>query len=399
MCVSESPLQFYVNHANSPSVSAYGPGLVYGTTNKTAMFTIYTEDASEGVWHTDTRQARFDTDVSALALISSLCVLHCQVVSIWPLKVHLKQRSTVWIIKTAPAPSRTCPRYLETTTSSSDTTTNTSQEAHSQPASPVRRAIIRLCEINVLVSDLPCLFVYRGQQEKVSGEARLGRRFLSGHQRDRPQSSDGEHQSSIGPRRAVFTEETTQQSHRYVGVLKSRCWSRLWALMTRAVCFRYFLHPERGRRTPGEHQEERSSRRKQSHHYNGGAVGDRRRQQGEGVRSGSGGGTHLWDVWLCGGHAWRWWETVFVCRLFWIWLSNPTTLALREKALNEPHSLYDRTWENVQFISVAVLVKNWFLKTHSCFLAGWLLFVKPRFYYKYYDYSSKTMVNLWLPIV
>ncbi|XP_057217396.1 filamin-B isoform X2 [Triplophysa rosa] len=46
--IPESPLQFYVNHANSPSVSAYGPGLVYGTTNKTAMFTVYTEDASEG---------------------------------------------------------------------------------------------------------------------------------------------------------------------------------------------------------------------------------------------------------------------------------------------------------------------------------------------------------------
>ncbi|KAA0707536.1 Filamin-B [Triplophysa tibetana] len=46
--IPESPLQFYVNHANSPSVSAYGPGLVYGTTNKTAMFTVYTEDASDG---------------------------------------------------------------------------------------------------------------------------------------------------------------------------------------------------------------------------------------------------------------------------------------------------------------------------------------------------------------
>lgn len=49
MSFLESPLQFYVNHASSPSVSAYGPGLVYGTTNKTAMFTVYTEDASDGV--------------------------------------------------------------------------------------------------------------------------------------------------------------------------------------------------------------------------------------------------------------------------------------------------------------------------------------------------------------
>lgn len=50
MCVSfiESPLQFYVNNANSPNVTAYGPGLVYGVANKPAMFTIYTEDAAEG---------------------------------------------------------------------------------------------------------------------------------------------------------------------------------------------------------------------------------------------------------------------------------------------------------------------------------------------------------------
>lgn len=152
--------------------------------------------------------------------------------------------------------------------------------------------------------------VYRGQEEKVSGETGLGCRFLSGHQRDGPQSSDGEHQSSFGPRRALFTEETTQQSHRYVCVLESRWRSRLRALMTRAVCFRYFLYPERGRRASGEHQEERSACCKQPHHYYGGAVGDRRCRKGEGVRSGSGGGTHLWDVRLCGGHTWSWWETV-----------------------------------------------------------------------------------------
>ncbi|KAJ8259883.1 hypothetical protein GJAV_G00174540 [Gymnothorax javanicus] len=46
--IPESPLQFYVNHASSPSVTAYGPGLVYGTANKTATFTIFTEDATEG---------------------------------------------------------------------------------------------------------------------------------------------------------------------------------------------------------------------------------------------------------------------------------------------------------------------------------------------------------------
>ncbi|XP_063072251.1 filamin-B isoform X2 [Engraulis encrasicolus] len=46
--IPESPLQFYVNHASSPTVTAYGPGLVYGVTNKMATFTIYTEDTSEG---------------------------------------------------------------------------------------------------------------------------------------------------------------------------------------------------------------------------------------------------------------------------------------------------------------------------------------------------------------
>lgn len=54
---TESPLQFYVNNANSPNVTAYGPGLVYGTANKTAMFTIYTEDASEGVYCTNTSRS------------------------------------------------------------------------------------------------------------------------------------------------------------------------------------------------------------------------------------------------------------------------------------------------------------------------------------------------------
>ncbi|KAF7693127.1 hypothetical protein HF521_008443 [Silurus meridionalis] len=46
--IPESPLQFYVNNANSPNVTANGPGLVYGVANKPATFTIYTEDAAEG---------------------------------------------------------------------------------------------------------------------------------------------------------------------------------------------------------------------------------------------------------------------------------------------------------------------------------------------------------------
>lgn len=47
-CFAESPLQFYVNQANSPSVTAYGPGLSYGVANTMATFTVFTEDASEG---------------------------------------------------------------------------------------------------------------------------------------------------------------------------------------------------------------------------------------------------------------------------------------------------------------------------------------------------------------
>lgn len=46
--VAESPLQFYVNQANSPSVTAYGPGLSYGVADTMATFTVFTEDASEG---------------------------------------------------------------------------------------------------------------------------------------------------------------------------------------------------------------------------------------------------------------------------------------------------------------------------------------------------------------
>lgn len=48
MFSAESPLQFYVNQASSPSVTAYGPGLSYGVANKQATFTVFTDDASEG---------------------------------------------------------------------------------------------------------------------------------------------------------------------------------------------------------------------------------------------------------------------------------------------------------------------------------------------------------------
>jgi len=50
MVCAESPLQFYVNQASTPSVTAFGPGLVYGTANKVAAFTICTQDAAEGTF-------------------------------------------------------------------------------------------------------------------------------------------------------------------------------------------------------------------------------------------------------------------------------------------------------------------------------------------------------------
>uniref|UniRef100_A0A3B3XYD3 Calponin-homology (CH) domain-containing protein n=1 Tax=Poecilia mexicana TaxID=48701 RepID=A0A3B3XYD3_9TELE len=43
-----SPLQFFVDYMNSGNVSAYGPGLIHGTVNKPAIFTVDTKDAGEG---------------------------------------------------------------------------------------------------------------------------------------------------------------------------------------------------------------------------------------------------------------------------------------------------------------------------------------------------------------
>lgn len=49
-----SPLQFYVDYMNSGNVSAYGPGLIHGTVNKPAIFTVDTKDAGEGLKSTGT---------------------------------------------------------------------------------------------------------------------------------------------------------------------------------------------------------------------------------------------------------------------------------------------------------------------------------------------------------
>uniref|UniRef100_A0A8C5WJ73 Filamin B n=1 Tax=Leptobrachium leishanense TaxID=445787 RepID=A0A8C5WJ73_9ANUR len=46
--IPESPLKFFVNYPDTGSVSAFGPGLIYGVANKPATFTIVTEDAGEG---------------------------------------------------------------------------------------------------------------------------------------------------------------------------------------------------------------------------------------------------------------------------------------------------------------------------------------------------------------
>ncbi|XP_043936269.1 filamin-A isoform X2 [Protopterus annectens] len=43
-----SPLQFFVDYVNSGNVTAYGPGLIHGTVNKPAVFTVDTKDAGEG---------------------------------------------------------------------------------------------------------------------------------------------------------------------------------------------------------------------------------------------------------------------------------------------------------------------------------------------------------------
>lgn len=48
LCLTGSPLQFYVDYVNSGNVSAYGPGLIHGTVNKPAVFTVNTKDAGEG---------------------------------------------------------------------------------------------------------------------------------------------------------------------------------------------------------------------------------------------------------------------------------------------------------------------------------------------------------------
>ncbi|XP_062316495.1 filamin-B [Osmerus eperlanus] len=46
--ILESPLQFYVNNASSSDLMAHGPGLIYGTSNELAAFTIFNKDLALG---------------------------------------------------------------------------------------------------------------------------------------------------------------------------------------------------------------------------------------------------------------------------------------------------------------------------------------------------------------
>ncbi|XP_058873200.1 filamin-A-like [Acipenser ruthenus] len=48
MHIPGSPLHFYVDYVDSGHVTAYGPGLIHGTVNKPAVFTVNTKDAGEG---------------------------------------------------------------------------------------------------------------------------------------------------------------------------------------------------------------------------------------------------------------------------------------------------------------------------------------------------------------
>lgn len=48
VCVTGSPLQFFVDAVNTGVVTAYGPGLSYGMVNKAATFTVVTKNAGEG---------------------------------------------------------------------------------------------------------------------------------------------------------------------------------------------------------------------------------------------------------------------------------------------------------------------------------------------------------------
>lgn len=122
-----SPLQFFVDYMNSGNVSAYGPGLIHGTVNKPAVFTVDTKDAGEGG-----RPRSFFIQPSSSPLRNPVSMITCsflQVVCLWPLRGRQRLTSAVWTTRTAPAPCPTCRCCLETTASSSNTTTSTSQEA------------------------------------------------------------------------------------------------------------------------------------------------------------------------------------------------------------------------------------------------------------------------------
>lgn len=143
-----SPLQFFVDAVNTGVVTAYGPGLSYGTVNKAATFTVVTKNAGEG----SLSAGRVGRERSDGGLTLPSPPLPTQVVCPWLWKDPPRLRSPARTTRTAPAWCPTCPRLLETTTSSSGLTTSTFLGVPSLPRSPVRSR--RLPELGVSASCL-----------------------------------------------------------------------------------------------------------------------------------------------------------------------------------------------------------------------------------------------------
>lgn len=118
-------MQFFVDYVNSGNVSAYGPGLIHGTVNKPAVFTVDTKDAGEG----GRRMPTSSVTLSSALESTHHALVFLQVVCLWPSRGRPRRISAVWTTRTGRAPYPTCLCCLETTASWSNTTTSTSQEA------------------------------------------------------------------------------------------------------------------------------------------------------------------------------------------------------------------------------------------------------------------------------
>lgn len=146
-----SPLQFFVDYMNSGNVSAYGPGLIHGTVNKPAVFTVNTKDAGEGSSHLFS--LIFPQTAKVLkSLKLRLDSTSLQVVCPWPLRVLPRPTLAAWTTRTGRARCPTCLSCLETTASWSNTTTSTFLEAPFLPGSLVRLSKISQPETRSLFS-------------------------------------------------------------------------------------------------------------------------------------------------------------------------------------------------------------------------------------------------------